>query len=144
MSQYSNKIFFNNIDRRPRLDKETAAMWLTEVARLEKKKLASLQYNFCSDGHLLEMNKNYLQHNTYTDIITFDLSDQKGLIDADIYISVDRVKENSKAFAEPVQKEFYRVLVHGLLHLCGYKDKSVKDAALMREKENYYLRTIIL
>lgn len=100
---------------------------------------AELNYVFCSDDFLLDMNKNFLDHDTYTDIITFDLSENKNDLQGEIYISVDRVKENAKAFKTTYGDELHRVIFHGVLHLCGFKDKKEKDMKIMRENEDYCL-----
>jgi probable rRNA maturation factor len=105
----------------------------------EKKKLAELQYIFCSDPYLLEINRQFLQHDFYTDIITFPLSDPGQPISGEIYISVDRVRDNAREFGSSFKKELHRVIFHGALHLCGYKDKSPRDEKLMREMEDKYL-----
>ena len=104
-------------------------------------RIDTINYIFCSDEYLLSINQEYLQHDTYTDIITFDLSNNKTEIVSDIYISIDRVKENAQKFNSNIEHELHRVLFHGILHLCGLKDKSQQDAALMRSKEEYYLNT---
>ncbi len=100
---------------------------------------ADLSYIFCSDDFLLEMNKNFLDHDTYTDIITFDLSENKKELQGEIYISVDRVKDNAKKFKTTYSDELHRVIFHGVLHLCGFKDKKEKDRKIMRENEDYCL-----
>jgi probable rRNA maturation factor len=114
--------------------------WLERVAKKEHKKITALNYVFCSDEYLLSMNKTHLQHDTYTDIITFGYS-AKGSpeITGDIFISIDRVKENAKTYQTTFQKERQRVMAHGLLHLCGYKDKSSSEKKTMREKEELAL-----
>ncbi len=112
--------------------------WLQAVAKEEQRKIGELNYVFCSDSYLLEINLEYLQHDTYTDIVTFDNSDNPKTIEGDIFISHDRVVENAAKFGTE-SSELQRVMVHGLLHLCGYKDKAKADKALMTEKENYYL-----
>ena len=104
-------------------------------------RIDTISYIFCSDDYLLNINKEYLQHDTYTDIITFDLSNTETAIISDIFISVDRIKENAHKFNTSMEQELHRVIFHGILHLCGLKDKSKKDAALMRSKEEYYLNT---
>lgn len=114
--------------------------WLKNTVELEKKKLGELNYIFCSDEYLLEMNVSYLNHDTLTDIITFDNSETEGLIVGDIFISVDRVEENAKKFEVEFAEELHRVMVHGALHLLGYKDKKKEEKEKMREKENYYLK----
>jgi probable rRNA maturation factor len=105
----------------------------------ERTQLDELNYIFCSDAYLLDINQNYLQHDDYTDIITFDLSDEPGRVKGEIYISIDRVKENARTFSVPLHQELRRVIFHGALHLCGYKDKSNKDIQAMRTAENKYL-----
>jgi probable rRNA maturation factor len=118
--------------------KQIIKKWIKIVAGAESKKTGDLNYIFCSDDYLLEINKQYLGHDTYTDIITFDYSDGEA-ISGDIFISIDRVKENAENFKQPFEKELNRVIIHGVLHLCGYKDKTRPDKAKMREGEDKYL-----
>lgn len=113
--------------------------WLKELAKEEGFKIIELNYIFLSDEQLLEMNVSYLNHDTYTDIITFDNSEEDDKIEGDIFISVERVAENALKFKVSTETELIRVLSHGLLHLCGYLDKKPADVKLMREKEEYYL-----
>lgn len=114
--------------------------WLETVAKAEKKQLSELTYILCSDEYLLTINNEHLQHDYYTDIITFDMSEEgSNSIVGEIYISVERVKENAQTLNEPYSQEFARVLVHGLLHLCGYKDDSDAAKEAMRGWENRYL-----
>ncbi|MFC3809864.1 rRNA maturation RNase YbeY [Lacihabitans lacunae] len=113
--------------------------WLKELAKEEGFKIIELNYIFLSDEQLLEMNVSYLNHDTYTDIITFDNSEQEDKIEGDIFISVERVAENALKFNVSAETELIRVLSHGLLHLCGYLDKKPADVKIMREKEEYYL-----
>lgn len=101
--------------------------------------VGSINFIFCSDKYLLQLNQKYLNHNTYTDIITFDNSDSQHEISGDLYISVERVRENSKQFSGSFVIELQRVMIHGILHLLGYNDKSSKDKETMRNKEDYYL-----
>jgi rRNA maturation RNase YbeY len=101
--------------------------------------MEEIHYIFCSDDYLLEINQQHLQHDFYTDIITFGLSDPGQPINAEVYISIDRVRENARKFHTPVNQELHRVIFHGALHLCGYKDKRRKDQVLMREMEDKYL-----
>ena len=113
--------------------------WLEAVARKERARFESLDYVFCSDEFLLKINREYLQHNTLTDILTFDLTEPAGSrrrIEAEIYISIPRVEENSRDFGAPFEQELHRVMVHGVLHLCGYRDKTAQEKALMRGKED--------
>lgn len=112
--------------------------WIIESTRQEKKSVLNINYIFCSDTYLLGLNQEFLRHNTFTDIITFDNSDDKN-ISGEIYISLDRVKENSIKFNSLLQDELRRVMIHGVLHLIGYKDKKPKDISLMRKKEEAYL-----
>jgi probable rRNA maturation factor len=110
--------------------------FIPQIFKKEGKPLETLTYIFCSDEYLLEVNKNFLQHDFYTDIISFDLSESKSSPTiGEIYISVDRVKENALTHKTNFEQELHRVIFHGALHLCGYKDKSKKDALLMRDKE---------
>ena len=101
--------------------------------------MQSINYIFCSDDYLLELNKQYLNHNTLTDIITFELNAPGEPILSDIFISIDRVKENAKTLEIPFKQELHRVIFHGALHLCGYKDKKKEEQKLMRRKEDEYL-----
>jgi len=113
--------------------------FLISLFRREKKKLADLQYIFCSDDRLLEINRQFLQHDFYTDIITFPLSEPNQPISGEIYISVDRVRENARVFQSSLKTELHRVIFHGALHLCGYKDKSKSAERKMRQMEDKYL-----
>jgi rRNA maturation RNase YbeY len=99
----------------------------------------TINFIFCNDDYIIEINKQYLQHDTYTDIITFQLSEKGQPIISDIYISVERVRENALVYNTRFSIELHRVIFHGCLHLCGFKDKKKSDASLMREKENEYL-----
>ena len=121
-------------------DRTRLKAFLSTLFQKEKIKLAELQYIFCSDDRLLEINKQFLNHDYYTDIITFNLSGANQPINVEIYISVDRVRENARDFNSSVQMELHRVIIHGALHLCGYKDKTRKDQAEMRKMEDKYLR----
>ena len=113
--------------------------WLNEVAKQEGKKILELSYVFCSDDYLLQINQAYLNHDTLTDIVTFDNSEDPKKIEGDIFISIDRVKENGEKLGTS-ETELERVMVHGLLHLLGYKDKKKEDKALMTEKEDFYIK----
>jgi probable rRNA maturation factor len=103
--------------------------------------LKNLAYVFCSDEYLLTINQQYLQHDSYTDIITFDLSEKKGKVYGEIYISIERVQENATLYRVDFEMELHRVVFHGALHLCGYKDKTAAEKKAMRQKEEYYLKT---
>ena len=108
--------------------------WIERVIASEKKKLEEISYIFCDDDYLLNLNEEFLKHDTYTDIITFDYSVGK-ILQGDIYISTERVKENSDEFNVSFEEELRRVIIHGVLHLCGYKDKTKEQSLLMRQRE---------
>jgi probable rRNA maturation factor len=116
-------------------DQDRLIKWLELIAEREKFSVESISYIFCSDLYLLDINKQYLNHDYFTDIITFDYTD-KTFLSGDMFISIDRVIENAITYNVPFLNELYRVIVHGLLHLCGYKDKSDSDVILMRSKED--------
>jgi rRNA maturation RNase YbeY len=119
--------------------------FLASTAESSMRPLGSLNIIFCSDEHLLGINRDFLQHDYYTDIITFDLSASSNApLEAELYISVDRVKENATTLGQPFYRELHRVIFHGLLHLLGYKDKQKKDQALMREMEERLLEAYFL
>ncbi|WP_276504150.1 rRNA maturation RNase YbeY [Terrimonas pollutisoli] len=113
--------------------------FLETLFNKEKKSLQSLNYIFCTDKQLLEINRQYLQHDYYTDIITFELSAKEMPVEGEVYISIDRIRDNAQSHHEPVYIELHRVIFHGALHLCGYKDKTRQQSATMRRKENEYL-----
>ncbi|MCF0065734.1 rRNA maturation RNase YbeY [Dyadobacter chenwenxiniae] len=113
--------------------------WIKNTSLSEGYEIADLNYIFCDDEYLLEINKQYLDHDYFTDIITFDNSEEDNVIEGDIYISVDRVKENAATFEADFETEMRRVLIHGLLHLMGYDDTDEKLKAAMRAKEDQYL-----
>jgi len=119
-------------------NESTIAGWLSFCVRDFDFTLGELSYIFCSDEYLHQMNVKYLNHDTYTDIITFDYTEEKQ-VNGDLFISIDRVRENASKYQVTFQKELNRVMVHGLLHLMGFKDKSDADADLMRKKEDYCL-----
>jgi rRNA maturation RNase YbeY len=115
--------------------------WVKTTISSEGYKLKELNYIFCSDSYLLGINQQYLNHDTYTDIITFDNSEKKEIIEGDIFISIDRIRENAEKFATGELNELHRVIIHGALHLLGYKDKTAGDKKLMTAKEDHYLNT---
>jgi rRNA maturation RNase YbeY len=121
-------------------ERTTLKRFIESIFRSEKKKLSALNYVFCSDKRLLEINRQFLKHDFYTDIITFPLSGPKMPIEAEIYISIDRVRENASLLDESFSTELKRVIFHGALHLCGYGDKTKAEKEKMRNKEDYYLR----
>ncbi len=126
--------FYNEIDFEIE-NREEIIDWIKRVVGSEGFDVGELVYIFCDDVYLLEINQKYLNHDTYTDIITFDYSEGE-VIGGDVFISVDRVRENSKVFGVSFYNELLRVLAHGALHLMGYKDKLDDDAAIMRRKED--------
>lgn len=113
--------------------------FLSKTAKSFKRDIEELNIVFCSDAYLLDINKRHLAHDFYTDIITFDLSEKKGPLYSEIYISVDRVRDNATSLSIPFNRELHRVLFHGLLHLMGYKDKSPSDQKKMRTAEDKLL-----
>lgn len=138
MEAFPDPIQFAPDDRDvPFEDPEKYISWLHEVAKEEGKSIAQICYTFCSDERLLEINKTHLNHDYYTDIITFPYAYEQ--IESDIFISVERVLENAKTLQISETDELKRVIVHGLLHMCGYEDASEEQKEIMREKETYYL-----
>jgi rRNA maturation RNase YbeY len=134
--------FFTEDVENPISDNEANAIkyWLFLVTRSEGFTIESINYIFCSDEYMLQINRQYLQHDYYTDIITFDNSEpDSDLIEADIFVSLERVKDNANKLNSEFSLELKRVLVHGVLHLCGYGDKEDQEAKLMRDKEDHYL-----
>ncbi|HEX5150321.1 MAG TPA: rRNA maturation RNase YbeY [Parafilimonas sp.] len=135
-----NKVFFFSADKP--VNARNRSLIKNLIVRLFKQERASLNridYISCSDDYLLKINQQFLHHETYTDIITFPLSEKSEPIRGEIYISVDRIKENAKAFKVPYQNELLRVMIHGALHLCGYTDHNTTEKQKMRSKEDYYL-----
>ena len=132
------KFFFDgisiNIKQRRRLK-----AFVHDIFKKEKKSLHQINYVFCKDKRLLAINREYLGHDYYTDIITFDLSENRNAIRAEVYVSADRVRENAAIHEVTIDREFQRVIFHGALHLCGYADKTLTDRKRMRNREEYYL-----
>ncbi|PKP45563.1 MAG: rRNA maturation RNase YbeY [Bacteroidetes bacterium HGW-Bacteroidetes-11] len=114
---------------------KTKRTWIIECITTEGKENGDISFVFCSDEFLHKMNVEYLSHDTLTDVITFDYTED-GIISGDIFISIPRVKENASVYSKDFIEELNRVMIHGVLHLCGYKDKSSKDSKLMRQKED--------
>jgi len=110
----------------------------------EGKKLSSINYIFCSDDYLLNINRQFLQHDYYTDIVTFNLSASNAPIEGEVYISIDRVRENARLLNQKLTQELHRVIFHGALHLCGYKDKQKNEIVQMRKAEETYLRRYLI
>ncbi len=139
-SSTESKIYFFfqtpvNLRQRTRLKK-----FLETLFKREKKSLQGLNYIFCTDQELLAINRQYLKHDYYTDIITFELSAKGMPVEGEVYISVDRIKDNASSLLEPAYKELHRVIFHGALHLCGYKDKTPDQKKKMRSLEDLYLK----
>jgi rRNA maturation RNase YbeY len=133
-------ILFRNADKTFLFpDKKGLKQFIELLFKKEKKGLYELTYVFCSDEYLLGINRDFLQHDYYTDIITFDLSENPKQIIGEIYVSIDRIKDNAKTLNRSLKEETLRVLFHGALHLCGYKDKTKTDIIKMRKKEEQYL-----
>jgi len=134
------KVQFFYLQKNPGFrDRVKLKQFISKLFKLESKKLGHLSIIFCSDNYLLSINESYLNHSDYTDVISFELSDSPDLIEGEIYISIDRVKENARIFKMAYNEELHRVIFHGLLHLCGYKDKLKSDQAQIRNKEDRYL-----
>lgn len=123
-------------------NEDQLSAWILNTISSENRKIEEINYVFCDDEYLLKLNVEFLNHDTLTDIISFDYSIGK-IIQGDIFISIERVKDNARDFNVSFEDELHRVMVHGVLHYCGFKDKSEADAKLMREKENFYLKQLI-
>ncbi len=122
-------------------DEIEISKWISGVISSEEFKEGEINYVFCDDDYLNKLNIEFLNHDTLTDIISFDNKIGK-ILHGEIFISVDRVKENAKIFRVTFKEELCRVIVHGVLHFCGYKDKSEEDSKLMRNKENFYINQL--
>ena len=134
-------VSFRSADRHLQLTGKTGLKaFIQALFRKERKQLGSLTYIFCSDEFLLQINRDFLKHDYYTDILTFGLSEKGQPVEAEVYISLDRVKDNAETLGIGYRQETLRVIFHGALHLCGYKDKKKSEIALMRAKEDQYLR----
>lgn len=133
-------ISFNKADANATLANRVALKsFIEKKVKKEGYSIDSLIYVFCSDKYLLKINKDFLSHDYYTDIISFDLSDVPGQLIGEVYISVDRVKDNAKTHGTSLKEELHRVIFHGALHFCGYKDKKPSDAKKMRQMEDAWL-----
>ena len=136
-------ISFNNYGIDPHIKQRLfLKTFFASIFAEEKIDFKSVNYIFCKDEYLLALNEKYLKHDTLTDILTFFYSDPLFPIVSDIYISVERVKYNAQALRIPYQNELHRVMIHGILHLCGYQDHTQKEKALMRSKEDFYLNRL--
>lgn len=133
------QFFFENIQETPL--NTNLKLWLEHIILSEGKKMGDINYIFCDDEYLLKINQDYLQHDYYTDIITFDYVKGKK-ISGDIFVSVTRVSENAPLLSKSFEEELHRVMAHGVLHLCGYKDKTETEIKEMRSKEDFYLNAI--
>jgi rRNA maturation RNase YbeY len=133
-------IQFNFLAKIGLADRQRLKQFLARRFRQEGRDLAELQYIFCSDAYLLAINRQWLEHDYFTDIITFQLSAKREPILAEIYISVDRVRENAVQYGGSMKRELHRVMFHGALHLCGYTDKTAARKAEIRAKEEEYLQ----
>ena len=123
-------------------NEDNISEWISRTINLEEKSLGEINYIFCNDNYLHELNLKFLNHDTLTDIISFD-SSLGNELHGDIYISVERVADNAKDFKTEFDDELMRVMIHGILHFCGYKDKSEKQKIEMRQKEDFYLSKLI-
>jgi rRNA maturation RNase YbeY len=132
-------IHFNFLESISLADRTRLKGFIIALFKRERKSLAQIRYIFCSDTYLLEINRQFLQHDYYTDIITFDLSEKGQPTNAEIYISVDRVRDNANQFESTLSMELHRVIFHGALHLCGFKDKTPQQEKEMRKMEEKYL-----
>ncbi len=140
----SMSITFNKADKNATLANRAALKaFIARAIKKEGLAIESLQYIFCSDKFLLGINKSYLQHDYYTDIISFDLSETKGKLIGEVYISIDRVKDNAKTHQTSLKEELLRVIFHGALHFCGYKDKKPADVKKMRAQEDKWLKSYL-
>ena len=133
--------FFENIDKFSLSDRTKD--WLINLITNEGKKAGEINYIFCDDEYLLKVNQDFLQHDYYTDVITFDYVKGK-TIAGDIFVSLPRISENAETHSKDFNVELHRVLAHGILHLCGYKDKTDDEVKEMRNKEDYYLNILLL
>ncbi len=138
-------IFFTSTDNvlPKNIDFGKVESWIRGVIIDEGKTLGEINYMFCNDDYLHKINLDFLQHDTFTDIITFPTTEDKEIISSEIFISLDRVKDNSITLGADFKSEFLRVVVHGILHLVGYDDKTKQQAKLMREKENIYINKFL-
>jgi rRNA maturation RNase YbeY len=135
-------IFFNDLDiKSSLLQKGKFKDFITDIFRVENRRLERVDIIFCEDAYLLDLNNKFLNHNFYTDTLTFVLSKANQPILGEVYISIDRIKENSSDFRETYQNELARVVIHGCLHLCGYADKPKKEALLLIKRQEKYLRS---
>ncbi|SUX47286.1 rRNA maturation RNase YbeY [Chryseobacterium indoltheticum] len=133
------QFFYENLPESVNTD---YTLWLKDIIVSEGKKLGEINYIFCDDEYLLKVNQDYLQHDYYTDIITFDYVKGK-TISGEIFVSLQRISDNASTLSKNYEEELRRVLAHGILHLCGYKDKTEEEEQLMRSKEDFYIAKYI-
>ena len=138
-------VIYNTIDVEfpKEIKRREISIWIKEVAAQYQRRVGDIAYVFCSDEELLQMNKQYLNHHFYTDIITFDYS-EKNKISGDLFISLDSIKSNAEKFGTEYVEELFRVMIHGVLHLCGLKDKLPKDKKMMRQGEEEALAVLAI
>ena len=131
---------FHFLNKTTLTDRTRLKEFLKKITKKEGRLIASVDFIFCSDKYLLSINQSFLKHDDYTDIITFNLTPKgESSITSEIYISIERVKENAKLYSSTYKRELHRVIFHGVLHLCGYKDKNPAQQTIMRKKEEEYL-----
>ena len=134
------KIFFDSIDtEKPEINYKQISDWISEVIISNNKKIKELSIIFCNDAYILELNKKYLNRHYFTDILTFDYC-EKNYVSGDLIISIETVRSNSKKFRTKYYEELYRVIIHGILHLLGFDDKTEEQQKIIREKEDLYLK----
>ena len=143
--QFSTKMITYQTDgtKMPDIKKRPTTAWIRSVASTYNKKVGDVNYIFCNDERILEVNREYLQHDYYTDIITFDYT-EGNLISGDLFISLDTVRTNAEQFDQPYERELHRVIIHGILHLCGINDKGPGEREIMEAEENKALALINL
>ena len=138
-------IRFSTLDvEMPPLDPQRDKAWIEVVAQAYGKRVGELYYYFCSDEKLLEINRERLGHDFYTDIVTFPLTDCKNLLSSEFCLSIDRIKENAETFGRTYESELHRVIIHGVLHLIGFDDHTEEDEKEMREKEEESLKLLFI
>ena len=138
MTQKAINFFLENVNYSI-LNKNKIRIWLQNAISNENKKITEINYIFCNDSFLLKLNKKFLNHNTLTDVISFNMSVASDILAGEIYISIERVKFNARLFNVKMQDELHRVMIHGLLHLAAYNDSTESEKEIMRRKEDYYL-----
>ncbi len=132
------KISFHSVGKFSLNNESVVEACINTLAKEESRKVGDITFVFCDDNYLHKINLEFLDHDTYTDVVTFDYSVGNELV-SEIYISTERVEENAKKYSETFENEIHRVMIHGVLHLCGYKDKLSEEKKIMRDKENHYL-----